>query len=365
MSGIVHIHPARCDFQTERCLEILKKDFARDWSVVSVSIGPGGDFGNLPAAIYRLRLARLNQTHIAHAWNETALAAAIGAGFLRIIFSPQAPIVPAWRPWIGAIVRHWEMEIACPTNYYRQYFIAQGAQAARCTVIFPAVDRARSATRDTNLRKKLGFSDTDCVLLAPGESTPEASHKLALWAAAILKVLDPRWRLLIWGRGAMLPSLERFVETTHLSNLMVSAEQRLGESILFESLPSAADLAFEFAQNAAPVLPVEICMASGLPIVASAAPDSRDFLQDGVNAIVQPDATPRILAQRVIALQKRPDFRAKIAAAAKAHAAELFSTDRSLRQWREIYARVQASNPQKPRIFAGDMLVELKAMHYI
>jgi glycosyltransferase involved in cell wall biosynthesis len=365
MPGIVHIHPARCDFQTERCLEILKENFAPDWSVVSIGIGPGGDFGNLPAAIYRLRQTRLPQTHIAHAWSESALMAAVAAGFLRIIFSPQAPIASAWKPWITAIVRRWELEIACPTCHVKKLFIAQSAQATRCSVISPPVDPSLLPGRDAELRNRLGFSDSDRVLLAPGESTREASHKLSLWAAAILNVLDPKWRLLVWGRGATVDSLARFVETTHLSNLMVNSQKRLGPSISFESLTSVADLVIDLAQPSAPVLSIEICMAAGLPIVASASPDSRGFLKDKINAIVQPHATPRILAQRLIGLRKDPDLQQKIAATAKAQAADLFSIERNLRQWQELYAKVQASHPRKPRIFAAETLVELNPMHYI
>lgn len=366
MLGILHIYPARCDFQTERCLKILTDDPAADSSMTAFSVGPGGDFGNLADAIYRLRRARLAETHLAHAWCECGLAAAAGAGFSKIIFSPQGPISRDWLPWVGAILRRWDVEIVCPSLCSKDFYIAQGARPDRCQVIPPAVDMSRLGWRDPNLRKKLGLSETDYVLLAPGESTREAAHKLSLWSAAILNVLDPQWRLLIWGRGTAVDSLERFVESTKRGNLLVNARKLLGESITFEALTSAADAAMDFASGMSAVLPLEICMAAGLPIVASvSSPDSRQFLRDKVNAVVELNGTPRILAQRMISLRKNEPLRARIGAAARAEASTLFSIDRNLQQWRDVYARLGRSRAENDRIFTQDKLVENRSMHYI
>jgi glycosyltransferase involved in cell wall biosynthesis len=337
MLGVLHFHPARRDFQTQRCLELLLKNLGPEMSMTASSLGPGGDFGNLPVAIFRLRSAGLAYTHIAHAWGPAELAAAAAAGFSRIIFSPQGPIHPQWWRWIGAILRRREVEIVCPTSASRDVFIWRGAPAGRCRVISPAVDVSRFNGSGRELRASLGLADSDIVLLAPGESIREVFHKYSMWAAAILNVLDPRWRLLIWGRGPMVDSLERFAATVGLDGLLVDAEKRLGSAVDFERIASVADAALVFARGVAPVLPLSTCMAAGVPIVAAETAGSREFLQDQITALLEPAATPRKLAQRMLALQKDPALRRKIAEAARIQALDRFSVARYVADWRRVY----------------------------
>jgi glycosyltransferase involved in cell wall biosynthesis len=365
MPGILHIHPARCDFQTQRCLETITNNLGREWPMHALSIGRGGDLGNLAYAVYRLRRDGWAENNIAHTWCPGGLVAAAAAGFTRIIFSPQGPIAPVWAPWIRTIIARANPHIVCPTSHARDFFVALGAMPGRCQVIPPPVDLDRLNGRDSRLRQRLGFSDSDWVVLAPGESTREASHKLSLWAIAILNVLETRWRLLIWGRGAMVDPLRRFVDSTMLDNLLVNAEQRLGEPIAFESLTSAADAALEFGQGMSPVLPVETCMAAGVPIVAATAPGLRGVFRNGVNAVFEEGATPRRLAQRLLALRKDRDLQQMIATAAAAQAKELFSPALNLEQWRTAYPKVGESRPQTVGFFRKHPLVETGAMHYI
>jgi glycosyltransferase involved in cell wall biosynthesis len=344
MLGVLHLYPARCDFQTQRCLELLLKNLGTEMSMTASSLGPGGDFGNLPVAIFRLRSAGVARTHIAHAWGPAELAAAAAAGFSRIVFSPQGPIHPEWWPWIGAIFRRRDVEIVCPTSALRDVFISHGAPAGRCRVISPAVDVSRFNGSGRKLRSSLGLADSDIVLLAPGESTRGVFHNYSLWAAAILNVLDPQWRLLIWGRGPMVDSLERFAATVGRDSLFVDAEKRLGSAVDFEQIACAADAALVFADAKAPVLPLSTCMAAGVPIVAAETAGSREFLQNQITALLEPSATPRKLAERMLALQKDPALRRKIAEAARLQAIDRFSVARYVADWRGVYNQLRESN---------------------
>jgi len=337
MLGVLHLHPARCDFQTERCLELLLKNLGPEMSMSTSSLGPGGDFGNLPVAIVRLRYSGLTNTHIVQAWGPAELVAAAGAGFSRIIFSPQGPIHPKWWRWIGAIFRRREVEIVCPTSALRDILISRGAPADGCRVISPAVDVSRFNGSGRKLRASLGLADSDIVLLAPGESIRQVFHRYSLWAAAILHVLDPQWRLLIWGRGPMVESLERFAATVGRDRLLIDVEKRLGRAVEFEQVACAADAALVFADAMAPVLPMSTCMAAGVPIVAAETAGSREFLQDEITALLEPSATPRKLAQRMLALQKDAALRRKIAEAARVQAIDRFSVARYVADWRRVY----------------------------
>jgi glycosyltransferase involved in cell wall biosynthesis len=340
MVGVLHLHSSRCDFQTDRCLELLFKNTGSDQPFTSRTIGPGGDYQNLAEAIYRLRCTRPNQTHIAHAWGPGELLAAAAAGFSNLVFSPQAQIHPKWWKWLAPIFRRREVMVVCPTEFVKRTFILHGARADCCHVISPAVDAGRLNGADPEICARLGIDADDIVLLAPGESTREASHRSALWATAILNFIDRRYRLLVWGHGPMVESLCHFAKVTEGNRLLIVARQRLGSKIEFDEIVPAADAALLCARPGSPILPMAICLAAGLPVVATETTEVAEFLTDNVNALLERSTNPRRLAQRVLDLQNNSSLRQMLAPAARKRGDTQFSVARYTANWRHIYARI-------------------------
>jgi glycosyltransferase involved in cell wall biosynthesis len=351
MLGVLHLHPPRCDFQTQRCLEILFKNVGCELAMTSLSIGPGGKCQNLPEAVFRLRRARYDRTHIAHAWGPAELLAAAAAGFSNLVFSPQARIQPKWWKWIELILRNRRVEVVCPTQFVRRAFISHGANPERCRVIYPAVDASRLNGTNREIRARLGLKESDLVLLAPGESFRDASHTSALWAAAILNFLNPRYRLLIWGRGPMVESMKRFARVAASDALLVIAEAAIGGEIDFEQIVPAADAALFCARAPSPILPLGVCLSAGLAVVASESEEMREFLQDDVNALVEPSVNPRRLAQRVRELQDDPSARQRLAQAARSTGGAQFSIARFTEDWRAVYSRMNGSDASRPLVY--------------
>lgn len=343
MLGILHLYPAHCDFQTQRSVELLSKKQIDDASMTARSIGPGGDFTNVTQAIIALRSSCRPHARIAHAWGPAELIAAAASGFPRIIFSPQAPVSRSWLPWINFVLRCRRVEIVCPTAVLRNVFVEHGAPANRCHVIFPGVDFDRLRRPDARLRADLGLADSDLVLLAPGESAREAAHRQSIWSTAILNFLDARYRLLIWGRGTCAESLNQFIRFVRRENLLVQAEKRLGTAVDFEQIIPAADAAIVSARAFAPTLPIFICMAAGLPIVAVKTAASAEFLKDNVTALMEPSANPRRLAQRVLDLQQDGALRSRIIRAARTAAQERLSAAQFIANWQDVYRRLVGS----------------------
>lgn len=344
MLRILHLHPPRCDFQTQRCLEQLFKNKGDEFALTSRSIGPGGDYQNLPEAIFRWRFGHRDQFDLVHAWTPADLVVAAAAGFSRLIFSPQARIHPnSWR-WIERILRKDNVEIVCPTLFMQNMLISHGANPDRCRVISPAVDLDRLSSADPDIRDRLGLSKSDLVLLAPGESLRESAHVSSLWATAILNFLDPNYRLLVWARGPMVNSLRRFARVSAIERLLVLAEPSLGERVDFEQIAPLGDLALFCGRKASPVLPLGVCLAAALPVVASQSPETNEFLQNGVNALVEPSVNPRRLAQAVRDLQNDPGRRERLAQAGRSTAADRFSVSRFIEAWRKVYSRSAVLN---------------------
>jgi glycosyltransferase involved in cell wall biosynthesis len=143
----------------------------------------------------------------------------------------------------------------------------------------------------------------------------------------------------------MADSVLRFAAAGGFDRLVVDAEKRLGKPIDFEQIACVADAALAFDDALAPILPLGTCMAAGVPIVAAETAGSRELLQDEITALLEPSATPRKLAQRMLGLQRDPALRRKIADAARRQAIERFSVGRYLADWQRVYNRLGVARP--------------------
>jgi glycosyltransferase involved in cell wall biosynthesis len=183
----------------------------------------------------------------------------------------------------------------------------------------------------------MGLSEEDYVILATGESTPPAAHERAVWSVGILNVLDPKYKLLLWGRGPRVPSLRRFARKLGQPDMLLLAEQQLRRKVEFEELLTIADLALVTASEPAPTLPVLITMAAGLPIVSTVTPELTELLEDGYSALLMPKATPKLIARRILDMREDPSLQSSTTQRARTEACEFFSPTKFLHDWREIY----------------------------
>jgi glycosyltransferase involved in cell wall biosynthesis len=177
------------------------------------------------------------------------------------------------------------------------------------------------------------------VILAPGESSRAAHHRIAWHAAAILRVLDERFRLLIWGRGPEARSVQEFSAKVKQPELVIDAEKRLGRDVSFEEVAGAADVALSTGSSDASLLPLAACAAAGLPIVATeSAAMGETFGAKGIVTVPRKDV--RTLSQTLLELQENPARGGELGAEVRARAAAVFDAARFVRQYAELYERV-------------------------
>jgi len=324
----------RCtlDFQTQRCLEYLSQRLGDGFDVELATVR------GLLATIRYLRTRR--DVDVAHVWDSQSLTAAALGFRCRILYTPPAELRLREVRWLRAIMAYRDLHVLCPTTTMHRALIARGIAPDRCTIIRPGVDFARiNQCKNPQLRQSLGFSPDDCVLLAVGESTPSANHDQAAWAAAILQVLNPRYKLLLWGRGGRVPAIKHFTRRVTPGTLLHIAEERLRRAIDFEHLLSVADIALHTATTSAATLPLAICMAAGIPIVSTVTSAAAELLEDHHTAIFAPRNSPRILAQHILQLQEDRALQLKLSAAARAEAYRLFPLTKFLADHRDVYQR--------------------------
>ena len=135
----------------------------------------------------------------------------------------------------------------------------------------------------------------------------------------------------------MSDSVIRFTHRLRRPNFLSVATERLGPDVTFEELLPAADTALVTADAPAATLPIAICMAAGLPIVATVSPTVAELLEDRHTALFTTKSEPRLIAQRILDLLGDSKLRWSIADMARTEAYEYFSLTRFLDQHRVLY----------------------------
>ena len=340
MPRVLHLHDDRPDFQTRRALDALARlpgpEFAADAERVgALAAGALGRGGGRAAA----------DADVVHAWGGRALAAAVLRGRGRIVFSPTHFPSPRTARWLRAAMSYRDIHVVCSTATQRRVLVERGVPLDRCHLIRPGVDFAKvRRRRDPELRRRLGFTDADHVLLAPGESTRAAAHEDAVWAGAIAHFLDPHYRMLLWGRGERIGAAIGRGRAI-AAGMAAAAEPTLGAAVEFESLLPAADAVLVTARGPVPTLPIAVCMAAWLPIVSTVTYTVAELLEDRHTALMVPRHEPRMVARRLLDLRQDAKLQWSIADVARTEAYEYFSLTRFLDQWRGVYRQVSEGRP--------------------
>ena len=352
MVRIVHLLDTDAGFQTRRAVECLKGDAGQSFTAVQRTIGRGGTWRNAAIALAALRRDAVAGIDICHAWGTRPLGVAALAGPRRIVYSPA--LFPTRRAirWLRAAMNYRDIQVVCPTATLHRQMIQHGVDRQRCHLIRPGVDFARvRGRRNPELRYQLGIADADHAILLPGESSWENSHDLSAAAVSILNCLDPRFRILLWGRGQRTAAVKRLALRLAQPEMVVSASDMLRPSVEFEELLPAADLALVTAQRPVSTLEISLCMAAAIPIVAAVWPTASELLEDRHTALMTPPNSPRALARRILDALENEHLRWSIGDMARTEAYEYCSLTRFAGQYRDLYrqfasgGRVEISPP--------------------
>ncbi len=278
---------------------------------------------------------------LVHVWSTGALTAVGIAGPSRIVYSPPSLVRGRDVGWLRAMMAYRDVQVVSPTRTMHQALLRAGIAAERCRVIRPGVDFSRvSGRKEPAIRAALGLKADDYVLLAVGESTRSASHEDAVWAAAILHVLDPQYKLLIWGEGPAVGQAKAFARRISSGDLLRVGSERLGAGVEFERLLRAADLAVNTATGSVSALPVAMGMAAALPIVSTVTRGSSELLEDHHSAILVPARSPRLMAQRIMELRQDSGLQRKLCETARTEAYQYWSLTKFVEGYRNLYAQL-------------------------
>jgi glycosyltransferase involved in cell wall biosynthesis len=325
-------------FQAERQMESLRLGLKNEFAIETHPLGSDTSNLRMPHTVAAVRRRLGNGFSIIHAFGNRAMTIAAMAFGGPILYTPADESSRSAAKWVRAVNHYRNVHVVCSSGAEENFYIRGGVHPDRCHLIHPSVDFSRiRKQRDQALRSQFGFADEDRILLLAGESGTFSGHAEALWAAAILHVLDPHYKVLAWGRGSQIRRLLHFAESQKHVGFFTVAESKLQRSLAFEELLPTSDLILVTPTGSAPSLPICIAMASGLPIVGTASSIVGEFLEDRHTALLIRSGSPKLLAQRVLDLQADAALQWKIGDQARGEAYQYFSVSQQMEKFSELY----------------------------
>lgn len=323
-----------------------------DAGVTVRALGVSGYFSSALAWSRLKALARASRPDVIHGWlyhgNLAASLARSGIPTAYLLWSIRHSLVgrrhekAATRVTIriGArLSRRVDRVIYNAQESARQHAYA-GFANERAVVIPNGIDTDRfvpdAASRSRN-RRAHGFADEDLLVGIVARYHPIKGHSLFVTAAAIAARTDRRLRFVMLGRGLDNSELEKLLAHSGIRDKTQLINERADVSGILNMLDVYVSASWgEGFPNV-----VGEAMACGVPCVVTDVGASRELV-DGTGAIVAPGA-PQSLAAAIVELTGRPAaLRLELGAAARDRVTRLFSWERSVSAYAELYANLRA-----------------------
>jgi glycosyltransferase involved in cell wall biosynthesis len=330
---------------TQPCAEKLGRDLPEDVTLFSLSferpyqIWQAARFGNI------LRRERISILH-SHLFNASLAACPIGhlCGVPAIIETTH--VREAWRHgWLkrtyaidrfaGRFVDHY---IAVSKANARYLIEEKKLPAKKVHVIhngcdLKKFDPERKAPR--GLKKSLGFSEDDPVVVVLGRLEPQKGHRFLLQAHARVLREVPAVRLVCVGAGALDQELQDQCQQLQIQDSVrfVGYQSNVGDWLALADVSVLPSL-FE----GLPLVAIE-SLAAQRPMVATAVDGTPEVVINERTGLTVPPENAQKLADALVRLLRQPELRHRLARAGRQWVLEHFSQEQQIRKTEELYLR--------------------------
>ena len=191
----------------------------------------------------------------------------------------------------------------------------------------------------------LGVPETAVLVTYVGRLSPEKDIDILLEQFAIAKDVVPNLHLMILGKGASQPELEKRARRLGIADSVLFtgpiAYEHVGNYL------AAADLFATASVTEVHPLTVIEAMAAGLPVVAISSPGIVDTVESGKSGLLttKPEGG---LAAALVGLASNDTRRQKMSQAARLES-ERFSIDRTIQRTLTLYERLREERPDLKR----------------
>lgn len=169
---------------------------------------------------------------------------------------------------------------------------------------FPADEQMKS-----DLRKELGYTDDEKLILCIGELLPNKNQSMAIRMMAELVKEFPEAKLLLAGNGPEKENLEALIAEFGLEEHV----DMLGYCTYLEKYQKAVDLGVSCSKREGLPLNVVESMLSRTPVVLSNNRGHRELVQDGKTGFLVNVNDDKAMLERIIQLIKDEKLREQIA----------------------------------------------------
>ncbi|MER5196105.1 DUF3492 domain-containing protein [Streptomyces sp. NPDC002755] len=281
---------------------------------------------------------------------------------------PSAEAAPAVRALVAALHGRLAAEVyrqaACVTpgnRHARRWQERCGADRAKLRTVYPGMEASRFAEAGDSL----DTADPH-TLVWVGRVEPAKDLVSLLHAFAEVRKEEPRTRLRIISAPAGAEGQQAYLGHCKVLAAQLFPDEADGphavgdNPVSFEEIggPEAPTLAEAYTAGAVVVLS---SVVEGFPVgLVEAMFCGRATVSTDVGAVVEviggtglvvPPRNPRALAEACVALLRDPDRRARLGAAARARALELFTVEQNITAFHGIYLELVAQAPVRRFIF--------------
>jgi glycosyltransferase involved in cell wall biosynthesis len=282
------------------------------------------------AALLELRrLVRSGGHDVIHVWRLAALrcvAVAARETLPRVVVSsplPRKGRLSWWDRWVLRRVRC----VALTGETERQQCAQNGLADLRWQAVSAAVPvdglPVSTAGRVPSYPRRIACA---------GRLERGRGFREAIWAADILRHVDPELHLLIAGSGPRRPDLQEMIDRLDVGNAHLLGSEVEAPDVLAIAdvcwVPSRIDRGRQTALEA---------MALGRVVVASDVPCLRELIRDGETGCLVPPGDPVALARRTRALLRDPELCARLGQAARQEVLARCSLPRVVSRWQGLY----------------------------
>jgi glycosyltransferase involved in cell wall biosynthesis len=200
------------------------------------------------------------------------------------------------------------------------------------------------------MRRDLGLTAEDCVLMVLGRLEPQKGHRFLIEAFVRLNQRFPHLKLVCVGDGCLREELQRRVNELQLANQVRFA----GFQTNVEDWLALADVCvLPSLYEGLPLVAIE-CLAAGRPMVATGVDGTPEVIVNEKTGLIVPPADPIALENAIARMLLNPEFRERVVQAGRRWVLERFTPERQIREMNDFYLRAwQQKRPSEMARAAG------------
>ncbi|MDE3136584.1 MAG: glycosyltransferase [Acidobacteriota bacterium] len=339
----------------------LREELGTDVEVVPIDLRGARDFRIAPRIAILIARRKIDILH-SHLFASSLVASPAGrlAGARAVIETPH--VNEKWRhgPWKSQflvdrlVARTVDAFIAVSAANARYLVGVKRLPARKVRVIPNGVDLARFATPTLapgEMRRRLGFGDSDPVIVVVGRLERQKGHRVLLDALPRVLATMANARVAIVGDG----SLRSELETQSRALGLAGAVRFVGwQSNVADWLALADVVALPSFYEGLPLAALE-ALAAQRPLVATAVDGTPEVVRDGRTGLTVPPGEPARLAEAILRMLRDPAFGARLALAGRELVAQRFTHERQVRETEQLYREIWERRAGQRTAEPGDM----------